>query len=445
VIADPTHPIPTRRWLWLILAAALVIRLALLAVVWNQPALAGEPDSAEYLANAHSLAGGAFQFNGLPEIFRTPGYPAFLAGPVSLGPDGWRVALVIQVLLDVLLVYLTYRLGLMLCGERVALVAAGFHALSAASAVAGVLLLTESIFAFVLTGAILSLIAHFRGGKWWTLALAAALTAAAIYVRPVGVIFVPVAAAVLLWGKDGLARVAGFVGIVILLLGPWVARNYMQTGYLGIATVSDHNLLAYEAAAVEAKINHVPVEQARALLLEKFNARLMQEDVPPGSPAAWRICRQMARDILWAHPALAVREHVVDSLNSLLPAGTKILELTGVTAGQQGTLNVLQTEGVWPAMRHYFGDSLWAVCLLAPEMALLALQCLGILACGVRGVIRRLRVGPEAWLIALTILAFLLVGGPAAMPRFRVPIEPMLDLAAGCLLLKPQATRAGEQ
>jgi hypothetical protein len=52
---------------------------------------------------------------------------------------------------------------------------------------------------------------------------------------------------------------------------------------------------------------------------------------------------------------------------------------------------------------------------------------------------RGLNWSPAGWLVVLTILAFVLVGGPAAVPRFRLPVEPLLNLAAGAgvaMLLK---------
>jgi len=44
---------------------------------------------------------------------------------------------------------------------------------------------------------------------------------------------------------------------------------------------------------------------------------------------------------------------------------------------------------------------------------------------------RGLTLSPVAWLAGLTVLAFILVAGPAAMPRFRLPVEPLLNISAG--------------
>ena len=68
------------RRLWIILAAALLVRLGLFASVWAEPARAITSDSGGYYLLSQGLLRGEFaqEPNGEPEIFRTPGYPAFL-------------------------------------------------------------------------------------------------------------------------------------------------------------------------------------------------------------------------------------------------------------------------------------------------------------------------------------------------------------------------------
>jgi len=72
-----------RRALTLILLVAAAIRLAALAAAWNHPSRLLSPDSRDYFDLSASLATkGEFQRGGQAEIFRTPGYPVFLAFPL---------------------------------------------------------------------------------------------------------------------------------------------------------------------------------------------------------------------------------------------------------------------------------------------------------------------------------------------------------------------------
>jgi hypothetical protein len=140
----------------------------------------------------------------------------------------------------------------------------------------------------------------------------------------------------------------------------------------------------------------------------------------------------MGSGILLAHPVLFIRVHFATSLNSLLPAGTTLLEMLKMTSGNRGTLSVLQTQGLLAAVKYYFASNLTAVLVLIPELVYLLIR---YVACATFAFLhfraRRFHWGAAGWLIALTIAAFLLVAGPAAFARFRLPVEPLLNLTAG--------------
>jgi hypothetical protein len=145
-----------------------------------------------------------------------------------------------------------------------------------------------------------------------------------------------------------------------------------------------------------------------------------------------RIQKEMGFDIIRAHPATFVRMHLTTSLASLLPASTSLLEIFGITTGNRGTLSVLQSEGLWAAVAYYFGSNMAALALMMPELLLMSIRNLLCLAWVLSQLwLRKLAWPPAAWLIVATVLAFLLVPGPAAVPRFRIPVEPLLNLAAG--------------
>ena len=430
-----------RHHLLLILALALASRGALLATIWGTDSASLAPDSPTYLAPALSLATeGSFKTDQQPEILRSPGYPAFLVACGFTGPLGYGITQIVQVLLDVLLVYLTFVLGARLVSPAAGLWAAGFQACSLVATLSSVKVLSDGLFAFLITVAILLLLRYLEEVKLRLLITAAAVTAAATYVRPVGFIFVPIVALVLLLRQRRIASVAGFVLVFAGLVAPWFTRNYLAVGYAGFSSVGDYNLLFYEAAGVWAKSRGLSTRQARQELDTMYRHNLEAEKIEPKSPRAIHLEREMGRAIILSHPTTFLRVHSTTSLNSLLPAGTGLLEMLGVTSGNRGTLSVLHTAGLWTATKYYFGSNITAVLLIVPDVIFLLTQYLACLAyafsqLGSRG----LNWSPAGWLVVLTILAFVLVGGPAAVPRFRLPVEPLLNLAAGAgvaMLLK---------
>jgi 4-amino-4-deoxy-L-arabinose transferase-like glycosyltransferase len=430
------------RILFIILGTALACRLAVLIAVWgNNSAVLGD-DSWSYMEPAKNLLNsGAFwrgnETTGQAEIMRTPGYPIFLL-LCGLGQNfNYGFAQIAQVGLGVLIVYLTYLLGARLVNPTAGLWAAALQSVSIGSMLTSVWILSECLFSFLIAVALLLLVRHFQEGTWWLVPIAAVIIAAATYVRPIGVMLVPVVVAVLLYRPRRWTTAAEFAVIFAALVVPWYVRNHM-VGYDGFSSVGDQNLLWYEAPGVQAKIEGIPVKQAQQELKTFHSQKLQESNLRPDSGPAMKLGGEIAKKIILAHPWVWVRVHLITSLNAMLPASTGLLQALGITSGYKGTLALLQSEGLGAAVKSYFGGNLKAVFLMIPELLLLVIQY-GL--CGVFGfwMIRRYKLdwGRAGWLMTLTVLVFIFVTGPPAMPRFRVPVEPLLSVgaAAGLMLL----------
>ena len=174
-----------------ILLLALAVRTVMLFSVFEDVKRARKPDSHDY-ENLASwwLVSGDYQLENLavmapwdgapiprPEIFRTPGYPALLAGANWATPETHRgypplmlidpppftsattlkIILSFQVLLDLHLVLLTFFLGRALAGHGAGLMAALLQAVSPLAAAASCRILSDGVFAFLLTAAVLLL------------------------------------------------------------------------------------------------------------------------------------------------------------------------------------------------------------------------------------------------------------------------------------------------
>ncbi|MDQ6665601.1 MAG: glycosyltransferase family 39 protein [Acidobacteriota bacterium] len=425
-----------QRYLWSILVIAFASRLGLSIAVWGNPAAALGPDSWSYMEPARNLlTTGAFWRGGLatgqPELLRTPGYPLFLL-LFGLGQNySYGLIQIAQVGLGVAIVFLTYALGARLVNRTVGLWAAGLQSISIGSVLSSIWIMSDCLFSFLLALALLMLVRYFQEGSGWPIPLAAALTAAATYVRPVGMVFVPLVLAVLLLFRPReWARAAAFALIFAALVTPWYVRNH-SAGYDGFSSVGDQNLLSYEGPGVLAVVEKIPVKQAKQEL-EDFHARRIRDlNVRPDSGPAMKLASEIAKRIVFAHPLVWLQVHLVTSLNAMLPATPGMLQSLGITQGYKGTLAVLQRQGLAAAIKIYFGGNLKALLLVTPELILLAIEY-GLCALFAFVTIRRhkLNWGRAGWLMALTVLAFIFVSGTTGMPRFRVPVEPLLNIAA---------------
>ena len=436
-------------WFWGILLLAVALRAWLLAAAFGDADRALTSDSRDYVFLSEVLAQtgqfAAGDFEPRPEIFRTPGYPAFLLAPHALaakidrGMTNWQWAVAIQVLIDAHLVGLTYWLGRTLADHRTGLAAALFQAISPLAVASSCRILTDGTFAFLLTAAVLLAVRHFRTGGWPSLLAAAAVVGLACYVRPVGLAMAGVFAGVLLFRPKRLRRAGAFAGVVAAVVAPWVIRNATVADYVGFSSFATDSMDKFSAAEVVARTEGVPVETVRRRFRrqegwDSYDPDLVGQpgltDAPayrtPGGLARYR--RDRAMRIIGEHPWTYAGIHLKGCLAFWLPGATDVLEIAGYTSGERGTLDVLHREGLAAAVRYYFGDNTAAMWLAGAMGLVLLARYAGAVLCGLWKL--RLRMPAAGWLMLLLTAAAFLLPGPAAHPRFRVPVAPILSVAA---------------
>ena len=414
------------RTLWIIVIAAAVVRLVLLADAWEKPIRCFTPDTEGYIKLSHSLIeSGRFAMDSSPEIFRTPGYPLFMAVGAPFGESWWRAVIIVQIILDAALVYLTFLLAFCLAGQRAGLLAAALQAVSPLAMAYSVRILSDSLFAFMLTLVLLLLVFHFKTAKTWPAVAAACFLGAACYVRPVGQVIAIVCFLALLIGRRKIAPAAAFIGIIVLAVAPWFARNVAVAQCWGFSSFAGDSLYFFYAPEVIAAEENINSAEARARMKEadyRENA-----DKPPGLAARDRARR--AWQIIVENPGLYAKIHLRGSLGFFLPGATDLLEVAGLTAGNAGTLDVLHKYGLVAAVRNYFGGNWSALILAAPLAAILAIKYAATVFLFIKGMRRRIQA--EVWMLIAVAVVLVLLTGPFGLPRYRLSVEPLLCVAAG--------------
>ena len=206
-------------------AVAVVFLLALgvrLAYVGRVPPRM-TPDSADYLTLAENLAEHhAFSLSAgepfVPTIRRAPGYPLFL---VLAGGAPRAVQSVLDALTAAMICAIAGRLGRLRWGIAAGLVwAAHPGAIVYADSI-----LSESLFTFLLTGAVALLAAR------WPAAAGVAMGMAAL-TRPIGAALAVPIAAVLLFSAIPRRRASAalFCASMLAVVGPWIVRSSLLGG-----------------------------------------------------------------------------------------------------------------------------------------------------------------------------------------------------------------------
>lgn len=324
-------PGPTREGraaLILIVLLAIVIRLAFMAAV--QPWDAEVVDRAILVTDAtgyHRLAVGIADSWDYETFgaFRTPGYPTFMAMLYALfGAKPW-VVLIAQVLLNTCAVVLLYVWADLVVGRKVALVSAFLYAIEPHVVLYTATLISDTLFAFCLLAALLLLTYGHRTARASYVFLCGAMLGVAALIKPVGQFFPLVAVVIALllpkvrpsfrW-RSAFAVAFAF----LLVVSPWIQRNYLEYGHIGLSTIQGSNLLEWNATFSEVARTGKSVDEVRAEFAEIARDRGAVEG---GNPFANSdVYAAVAMDYIGSHKAYYAARHIKGIANMYLNIGT---------------------------------------------------------------------------------------------------------------------------
>jgi 4-amino-4-deoxy-L-arabinose transferase-like glycosyltransferase len=398
-----------------LLGVVFVIALACRVIPWVAAApdpsrLLSPPDSAEYVAIGHNVAAGhGFSADSEPpyhpDLRRTPAYPSLLAAAFLVPGGGLRLAALLGVLAGAAAVAATSWIAARLFGRSAALVGGLIMALDLTSISYSVVIMTEALFTLLLIAGIIVLMkrpSQSAGGAGGGMLLGWATLC-----RPAGILLAPVSLPVCAWRQSGARRIArDYLRVnaaFLLVLLVWIGRNFIVAGTPTLSSIWSVNLYFHRAAAVEARLQGLTVEDVR----DRWERQFQSWSGGLSEPDKLEWMTRHAREVIAAHPWTYVLI-TIDGFVYMMESDTS--ELRRLLALPEGTA-VLRAVDVAASVQ------LWIV---YPAAAL------GVLA-GWRDPERR-----RAALIPVAFIAyFVLVSGPEAYARFRVPVMPFLAMLGG--------------
>jgi 4-amino-4-deoxy-L-arabinose transferase-like glycosyltransferase len=406
-------------------------------------------DSAKALLRTGRFAV-SLEMVGQPQTVRTPGYPAFLAA--TYVPFGERHApvVVIQSSISVGTILLAYSLARRACGQLVATSAAALLALDPDSLTLSQLLLTETLFTFVLTVSVtlgIRLLSADKARNRWATLLGMALALATL-IRPISyylVFFVLVGLLAFsragMWRSQNIWAVLLLVAIpVIALVGGWQVRNYVVSGSWEFSHIRGVNLLYYRGADIVAQRDGITLDQARL----KIAASLPDTE---GWPAAtvYDLYARAGSALIRQHPLLFFKSQVRGALKMMFaPGEANLPRYLGVPPETEGPAGDLLRLSVPNYVRKWLVERLPFFAAFVYALFYLLILYTGI-ACTVARIARGRLVLSSVHIFIWGLLLYFIVvsAGPEAYSRFRVPIMPFLALYAGVGISALYARSAG--
>jgi hypothetical protein len=444
------HPLKT------VFLLALLVRLINLAFLTGNQSFFAETDAFAYWKLGAGLARPeSFWSTLLAETDRMPLYPLLLGGIRHIFGDDPRMVAILQAVIDAGTCALIAALGALI-SPLVGLIAGILAALSVTLIVFSTQILTEtaSLFFFtlmLLAGArflrhptnALAIIAGLAGG------IAAATRPA---VAPLLAAAVPLVLVIALMQRRGFA--AALAAALLFAVGaaapiaPVLLRNVIHYGSFSLTTQTGHHLADWIVPLVTERADGTPyqktVDRMEALYAQRAQTTLcaprklecsaehdLNGQTNPFQRAA--VKSEVAREAMARLPLSAYAKAWLEGMVVNLASPALLID-PRVRALPKPSFYNTPGASLWEKTRAYLFDdpAAYQVLLIVGLVAMLP-----ILMLEAAGFVMLARTLPWAAVFAGGVLAyFLLLNGPVATPKYRLPMEPVLIVLAAIPLAR---------
>lgn len=264
--------------------------------------------------------------------------------------------------------------------------------------------------------------------RYWTGAVGA--VAAALLLKPVFFPFALVFLGIGAWQAWQRRRPELLLlgAVPLLVAGLYMGWNGYRTGYVHFSSITDINLLHYNAAGVVRQTAGPAAEEAWvAAVLRRANAQ-------PTFATRQHVIQTEALRVLWQHPLRYAAQHALGMVTLLLDPGRFDLSSFLGQNTAAGLLNHLRSGGL-RAVGLALGQQPLGLLLVLTGVAAANLLRLWL---ALRGLGYGRGVGPTAsgwlrlhtaagrWAVVLLLAYVALLTGPLGAARFLVPVWPLL-------------------
>jgi len=381
----------------------------------------------------------------VPEVIRTPGYPAFVALVYVLFGVGNDMAVAIaQALVFAAVAWMVMLIARRSAGDRVAIVAGTMTALYSPLPYFGSLIVTELWTAFMATAAVLSCVRATQRGRLADFVIAGALFSATTLVRPAFFLmpfFFAIAVPLLVPQQRSAPALKGWAALVLsaaLVMSPWFVYNYVNLGQLTLSPAGGIGRGLWEGSwqgKWSGRLQAELISLAESVPdREELNRRITAKAAESGLPAApmlqyvneWRDIRaiwdtpvdpmeraraRVAADREYLSRALAnIRQDPLGHLKRRVTTGAFVLWAADVPV-RYGDINQLPT----------------------PVIRLMWLAQVMMLALAVFGVVQLVRNGRRLEAVVLSLPVIYVTGVHLPLlceARQSLPVKPLIIVLA---------------
>jgi Dolichyl-phosphate-mannose-protein mannosyltransferase len=253
----------------------------------------------------------------MPDYFRTPLYPLLILPTIYFDVNGYTIPL-INIVLDCITCYLVYQIVLNFSQKLIyAKTAALIYAVHIPAIAFSNFVLTESVFAFLLTLFIFSLTKLIQYTNYKKALLTGLIGGLCVMCKPVAfALLIPTIVLLLIVKKINFNTI---ILMTVLSVGfyaiqfPWMQRNKNLYGHYFNSVLGEHLLLGYHASNIYAKANSISFNEAQETLRYAFFDKLDYD--PYTHPYEYaKLIEKESYKIFLANKWLFLKEHTKECI-----------------------------------------------------------------------------------------------------------------------------------
>jgi len=378
-----------------------------------------------------------------PDYYRTPLYPLFIMLAEAIGPEGFSI-IALQIILAVVTCYFTYKIAMEVTGSSfISNGAALILALDVPSIVMNTLVLTETLFSFLIVMCVFLLIRYIKLRNNGILVLTALSCGAAILCRPIS-FFIPILFSVFMLIsfrkelKKSVIPIIAFVLITFVTISPWLIRNKITFQHYFLSVIREHDMQNYQAAAIYAELHNRSLPESQSILRWK-TFREFKGDAAKQPYEYAQFIEKDAMKIALENPGILFKNHAVQFLHFFLKPCRAYID---IQLGHWGKGYGMIPKD-YPIFKYLFEhNSNFTISVVFFQLFILLIIYLS----SVFGLLQFKQTGNLFFMFLLVSLIFCFAN--LTLPyvtesRFRVPVMPFIAIvsASGIYFLKEWARK----
>jgi 4-amino-4-deoxy-L-arabinose transferase-like glycosyltransferase len=366
-----------------------------------------------------------------PDGWMMPVYPVFLAGVYSIAGIKPYIAILIQIMLSLISVILIYRIcTLLFQNTKIASIAALLFALDIHSVYSSTEMLTDTLFVLLFLAGIYYFLKGMTAGKLGIICVGAlfmglaCLTRLLVLMYPVILLFV-----LLVFSEQNrkwkLQAIMSYIVIFAFLNGTWSFRNHSQYGHWELTAHGGWTLLMFNTSLTSERITHENIDSIRVAFQEQADSMGFRKSKDIFEQS--EMYRKIASKYIMQHKGTYLLTNLQGCLNMFFSLGNMGMAKTfgWAKTGPSGNFAELTSKRMGQNFSSGKREALLGILI----MLVLAVQYIG----AVYGIIKLSMARNFIFvsLFILTVIYFAAITGVLGSYRFKLPLVPLICIAAG--------------